>query len=587
MFEYDRVPSLTRNERTIYVNNLPSGTPEEVGPVFSAESLARNPSNTSASSTRVSASEQLSTFAVTIEGVSGSEPGIDYLWPEDTTVENTGPLYSKRGFTSLYEYRDTGNSTPALVGVDGEGRLIGECGVSLAFPTEGLFDKTTYEDAYNALSADGSRLFFTVAGANQGPSHDACTAEGVGYAPPADELFARTFNSEIGQYETTAISEPPKKYCSACDTTEPADAVFQGASRDGSKVLFLLRQRLLGGTAGEEGENLYEYNFDAEQGDQVTLIAPKVVGVARLSEDGSRVYFVSEDNLSSGSNPIGSLPEAGADNLYCSEVGHTAFVGVLSPADSADWQREDFRPFAATPDGRFAVFDSHADLKHEGTRGLSQVFEYGAPSDGSPATLVRASVGGMGETYGAKIIGQNFMVPISTPSQGNIPPQLSMISDSGSLVVFESQDALVPQAEGSVGFRNVYEYHSGIVSLISDGQDISENGTTLLGVDGSGTDIFFTSADRLVPQDGDTQVDVYDARVDGCQGGLMTSPMLPAITSMSQPSGENVVADPTSSSSVQRASRGKSRVKKSSGRRKSRRRRGGRRLKKGELRLHR
>ena len=37
----------------------------------------------------------------------------------------------------------------------------------------------------------------------------------------------------------------------------------------------------------------------------------------------------------------------------------------------------------------------------------------------------------------------------------------------------------------------------------------------LLGMDQSGTDIFFETVDQLVPQDGDTQVDVYDARIDG------------------------------------------------------------------------
>ena len=37
----------------------------------------------------------------------------------------------------------------------------------------------------------------------------------------------------------------------------------------------------------------------------------------------------------------------------------------------------------------------------------------------------------------------------------------------------------------------------------------------LIGTDASGRDVFFTTADQLVGQDTDTDIDIYDARVDG------------------------------------------------------------------------
>jgi hypothetical protein len=74
--------------------------------------------------------------------------------------------------------------------------------------------------------------------------------------------------------------------------------------------------------------------------------------------------------------------------------------------------------------------------------------------------------------------------------------------------------------------QNVYEYHEGHVSLISDGHDLSVanspcplaepthgSASCLLGSDASGHNVFFESTDRLVPQDTDTQVDIYDARI--------------------------------------------------------------------------
>ncbi len=137
------------------------------------------------------------------------------------------------------------------------------------------------------------------------------------------------------------------------------------------------------------------------------------------------------------------------------------------------------------------------------------------------------------------------------------------ISEDGSMVFFSSADALTPLALNQVCIRkeegvcvsyadNIYEYHDEHVSLISDGHDdvsVEEGPVSeLLGTDESGRDVFFTTADNLVPQDGDTQVDIYDAREDGgfapvqepapcsgdsCRGVSSPPPSLPApVTSM-------------------------------------------------------
>jgi hypothetical protein len=93
--------------------------------------------------------------------------------------------------------------------------------------------------------------------------------------------------------------------------------------------------------------------------------------------------------------------------------------------------------------------------------------------------------------------------------------------------------------------KNVYEYHAGRVSLISDGQDVASlsrvSVVELLSTDASGGDVFFATVDRLVGQDTDTNIDIYDARIDGgfpapalpascsgdaCQGQLSGTPTL-------------------------------------------------------------
>jgi hypothetical protein len=104
------------------------------------------------------------------------------------------------------------------------------------------------------------------------------------------------------------------------------------------------------------------------------------------------------------------------------------------------------------------------------------------------------------------------------------------ISEDGSRVFFQSPVALTPEALNDVcvfersghceaAAQNVYEWEDGNVYLISDGQDLHSifegSSTQLIGADPSGSNVFFLTADSLVPQDTDTQVDIYDARVDG------------------------------------------------------------------------
>jgi hypothetical protein len=561
MFRYRPASARNLSEGGFYIRSLPDGVPVEVGPMFSPTVLSRDPPKREEASSEPNPSRGFAHILFMIAGPTSIASG-NYLWPGDTTVENTGPLYGSQGFASLYEYTGTGNTAPALVGVENDGRLISQCGTSLGFPQEGKFSKLTSSELYNAISADGSRVFFTAAGARQGVGN-ACTGAGAGSGPPANELFARVDGSE-----TVAISEPSPGDCplAACNTAEPADAVFQGASEDGSKAFFLTSQPLLRSDT-DTTTDLYEYDFSAPAGHKIIQVSAggaddatpglgaQVQGVARVSQDGSHVYFVARGRLTSRPNPVGDVAQVGADNMYLYEhdsqfpEGRTAFIGALSASsDTEDWQQEDRRPVDTTPDGRFLVFTSSARLTRDDTSSVAQVFEYDAQAE----TLVRASVGQGGFNNDGNT--DQYEAGIAHPSYtGSLNPaaQPTSVSDDGMYVVFESHDALTP---GAAGRNNVYEYRHGQVNLISDGQDRSPN-TFLVGIDASGTNLFFTTAGQLVPQDGDTQRDVYDARIDGgfppplelrscdgegCRGGLIPEPLSPLVTSATQPAGEDL-----------------------------------------------
>jgi hypothetical protein len=487
-----------------------------------------------------------------------------YLWPGDTTRE---------GGESLYEYVGTGNREPSLVGVSNSGalegtthindeaKLLSECGTLLGSGGVSFGSGSVY----NAVSADGAVVYFT-----------ALACEGT---PAVNGLYARISGSK-----TVAISEPalPGGAAGECASSEPChgatdkEGVFQGASENGERVFFLSEQPLVNG-APAEGVKLYEERLEGARVAEVIDVSnqgvggvdPNVLGVARVSEDGSHVYFVAKGVLT-GKNGEGKEPETGKNNVYVFERdaqfpgGHTAFIATLSSeseaelekheepcaalsgepkeecedpfkaeyntrnaADAADWSIDDERPVQTTPNGRYLIFTSVAHLTPEDTGTAGQVFEYNALEE----KLERVSIGQCPAPALACAPSERFNEDGNTTSSENgakmLTPEYQIfvypteassslsLSEAGA-VAFISRAALTPLAIG--GRENVYEYREGDVYLMSPGDEkapLQTEETRLLGTDESGRDVFFSTSDSLVPQDTDTQASWYDAREAG------------------------------------------------------------------------
>jgi hypothetical protein len=535
----------------------PGGTIEEVGPVSPPGTpLEGANSVTQALGFQTAGvSDDLSHVLFTLEEPRESQ-GYHY-WPGDTT-DSTGK--------SLYEYVGTGNVAPLLVGVNEDGSLISKCETELG--GGGVL-------THNAMSGDGSTIFFT--------------AKNCGSSPPVDELFARLDNG-LPNARTVAISEPSPVDCSTCETKASAQvpARFVGASQDGSKVFFTTSQPLLDGAVGT---NIYEFDFDAPAGERVVRVSggdstvsnpvAGLEGVVQVSEDGSHVYFVASGVLTRTPNSQGQVAHVDANNLYVFErdaqypAGRIAFIADLSNGDRDSlWEPGPaLSPRAdLTPDGRFLVFQSVTDhLTSDDTSTAGQVFEY----DAQTGALVRVSIGqnGYNDNGNTDIEGSLILAPYyGTNFEPAVYWKALTVSTDGSYVFFEESAALTPQAlnykvigerNGQIHYaNNIYEYHDGSVYLISDGRDISTglfelSSVALWGVSASGADVFFSTVDQLVPQDDDTDIDVYDARIDGgfpppvvapecsgdgCQGPLSAAPTLLSPGSEFQAGTPNVVS---------------------------------------------
>jgi DNA-binding beta-propeller fold protein YncE len=468
------------------------------------------------------------------------------LWPGDGTVQGERP--------SLYEYVGTGHSgeggdVPALVGVDNNGTQISQCGTGL-----GANESHEAQEVRNGISAGGSTVFFNAQAGG-------CASGATG--PAVNQLYARIGTPGAAQTTVNVAGTSGCATSVSCNVTSPV--TYQGASKDGSKVFFTTSQALLpsdkdttsdiyecelpgdgGATPAHSGALVNACPFLKAVSVTGTSSGANVQSVVAVSEEGSHVYFTATGVLTSTANSQGRSAEFGKDNLYVWEApgahdpaGHTAFIATLSKARPKEAQ--------ATPDGRYLVFTTTADVTLDDTSTVAQAFRY----DAQTGELIRVSVG----QGGFNSDGNTSSYPVSLAST---ELERLTVSEDGSYIVFQSNDALTPQVHG--GLNNVYEWHDGNVYLISDGTDSQAasgfSATGLIGIDASGANVFFTTADRLVGQDTDEVRDIYDARIDGgfpaptpapscsgegCQGPLSSSLVPPLLGSTGAPAIGNAV----------------------------------------------
>jgi hypothetical protein len=358
---------------------------------------------------------------------------------------------------------------------------------------------------WRAVSADGSRVYFTSAvvhgsvgrlylrenaGQPQSPmSGEECIV-------PADAC-------------TIEVSASQRK---VADPHGPGVANYWDASTDGSRVFFTssveLTEDAYTGPA-DNAENLYEYDLERPAGerlkdltvDKTDVDGAAVQGVVQASEDGSYVYFVADGDL-------GGKALSGQPNLYVMHDDDApVFIATLAAND--DTSGPEKHNAAVAPDGSHLAFFSELSLtgydnkeaepgECGGTGKCSEIYLYDAVTN----ELVCASC----NPSGAQPVGpSNFTRYVVSPSY--LPRNLF---DDGTLF-FDSSDALVPHA--SDGRENVYEYENGHVYPISDVAGGYES--FFMDASADGNNVFFGSADQLVPQDTSNSVVVYDARVGG------------------------------------------------------------------------
>jgi hypothetical protein len=500
---------------------------------------------------------------------------------------------------ALYEWEGGGEcastaSACKLVNVDSKGALLNRCGATLgAAAPDGV------GEAHNAVSSDGSKVFFTAPDPAPPQTGGPGCWNGGNVNPP--ELYMRF------AAKTVLVSAPQPGVKEAGHPPVPQPAAFVGASQDGSKVYFLSREVLTTDDEGIHDNELYEYDsvtgaLTRVSKGQAGNAQANIFSVKAVSQDGSTVYFEAFGRLTANAPQL--LPEGQA---YVYRYGpnaegalETSYVGTVftfeatqggelrwfpelgkrlpqaAPVSKSDWY--------ATPDGRFLLFGtSQAQTGYspvgrcpkppitqvENKGRCQELYRYDASRPLSEGRVgvpenpvcVSCNPSGVPPVSHARFTRSNF--------DGASQSAARSLADDGSYAFFDTADALVPQDTN--GTLDVYEWEAngrggcetagGCVRLISSGADPSPS--YFLGASPDGANVFFGTHARLVAQDTDTAGDLYDARIcteadpcikaqpgrtalcegDACQSSTPAAPV-PAPATLNSSGGGNAAGSP-------------------------------------------
>ena len=374
----------------------------------------------------------------------------------------------------------------------------------------GQYQLGAFEDHYNAVSADASRIFFTAKR----------KAEKVAGETGTTGVFVR-----IDASETLDVS--------ASETATPdSGATFQGATPDGKRVYFVANAGLTT-SSNSEGRDLYEceiveggggeaeceltdLSVNSEGGEAkvgVLLGSGQLPsGLTGVAADGSRAYFIAQGQLDPGQGPSQAENEAAKSySLYEveTESGDIIYVATIAGSNASKTTLGGTTVTArASASGRYLLFESSARVTDYDSGGLEQAYLYDAEAGSGEAPLACVTCrqdGGASVNTGA--IGTQPLLGDSLAVRGG-----------EALAFFKSRDAL---AAGAVeGEWSLYEWAHGQVFKIATekpGVSVPNFIGTLkyIGTNADATDLYFFDSAALNWENPEGRDAAWDARIGG------------------------------------------------------------------------
>ena len=307
------------------------------------------------------------------------------------------------------------------------------------------------------ISRDGTKVFFTT-------GHDS-------------QIYMR-----VNGTETRAVSASQK----TAPDPSPTGGRFWALSADGRTAVFVSADQLVDGDTDTTADL---YGYDTETG-KLTRLTDGIAfdGVVGVADDASIIY------LSSGFEILA------LDHGTVSSVGRGADVGQLALGGG--------QTARVSTDGSRVVFLSDERLTGYDNGGVQEVYVYDAGTGQTMCASCRAD--GRRPTGAASLpLAADRFRPAA--SAASVVATARSISDDGRRVFFSTFDRLVPEDVNSAS--DAYEFLDGKVYLLSGGRG-SEN-SLFMQASADGSDVFFSTRERLTGTDKDELVDIYDARISG------------------------------------------------------------------------
>jgi hypothetical protein len=269
-------------------------------------------------------------------------------------------------------------------------------------------------------------------------------------------------------------------------------------SKDGHCVLFTTTDVLAAGAPTGPSEKTYRYDLAA----QTLTYLPGLTFTPKGNSPGSAfgpVLNMSDD----GSRILYRNPETGILGLW-----REGASPIVLSATSAEGNASQIESRFST-DGSTLVLTSEVPLREEAEHpvGTIQIYRYTEADD--ELNCISCPHAGL-NPRGSAIISD---IGLNGGSSSEYPlEQTRGISADGKRIFFQTNSPLVAADHNEV--QDVYEWTPTRLRLISSGR-AGSNGSYLIDNDADGDNVFFVTADGLVPQDTDGLYDMYDARVGG------------------------------------------------------------------------
>jgi hypothetical protein len=432
------------------------------------------------------------------EYVGASSDGSEVFF---TTAGKLVPGDTDNGFVDVYERFY--NPAPGI-----------ETFVTREISTGPTGGNDSHDVTFNAVSSDGSKVFFSTLESLVAEDED-----------KARDVYER--NTNTGETSLVSGGDPS---CAPCGNRE-VPAIFVGATPSGSRVFISTDERLTGAD-GDEASDIYAQVPGAAAPTLATPGGTAPVTFQGASADGSKVIFESTDKLAAGD--ADSEADVYQRDLSAETTKLVSTTGPCPPPLLAGECAPIYRAVAA--DGSRVFFETRAQIAGGDHDSFQDVYEWSSSSGSS--TLISTSAqgekgeGGFTAIYagmaaeGAKVFFETSeslsdedtdveardvyersggVTALVTPGDADVDATFDRATPSGALVLFSTREAL---GGGDSGEKlDVYVRNGIATELLTPGSPAFDS--TFLDASVDLSVVFYATEQKVVPGDQDSVSDLY------------------------------------------------------------------------------